>query len=138
MAGMLDSTLSRWFTPETLAARDHPGVEYARNRLLTNDAQAFAAGWRALAANDSWDRLHQIDAITTVLHATEDASISIGVSQRMAASIPGARMVHIRGPHIAQLEQWEAFEAATLDHLEWVDEVSAPNHVPSTQAATHP
>lgn len=121
MKGMLDSTLRRWFTAEALNRHDHPGVAYARERLLNDRPEAFAAAWRALAASDSWSRLHLIHAPTTVLHAAQDASVSLETNQKTAARIPGSRLTVVPGPHMVHLERWEAFQAAVVEHLDWVD-----------------
>jgi pimeloyl-ACP methyl ester carboxylesterase len=121
MAGMLDSTLQRWFTPETRERAQHPGVAYARERLLSDDPNMFAAAWRALAAVDNASRLHLITAPTTVLHAEQDASVSLERNQKMAAGIPGARLDVIPGPHMVHLERPREFSDAVIRHLDWVD-----------------
>jgi pimeloyl-ACP methyl ester carboxylesterase len=121
MAGMLDSTLQRWFTPAARELVGHPGIAYARQRLLSDSPQSFAAAWRALAAVDTAQHLHRIAAPTTVLHAEQDASVSLERNQAMAAAIPGARLKVIPGPHMVHLEQPQEFEAAVSEHLDWVD-----------------
>jgi 3-oxoadipate enol-lactonase len=120
MARVLDVTLRRWFTQDALDSVDHPGVYYARERLLRDSAESFAASWRALADNDAVGELHTLRAPTTVLHATEDVTGPIQTRKDMAARIPGARLAVISGPHMVQLERPADFEAAVLDHLDWV------------------
>jgi len=119
MAGVLESTLERWFTPAALADPHHPGVGYARQRLLADHADSFAASWRALAGNDVVHRLDRIRVPTTVVHAVEDASGPLASRQAIADGIPGARLVTVPGPHMVQLETPDAFDAAVVDHLEW-------------------
>jgi 3-oxoadipate enol-lactonase len=121
MEGMLDSTLQRWFTPETLEHGGHPAVAYARQRLLSDSPESFAASWRALAGNDAWSRLHLLRAPTTVLHAAADASVSLERNEKLAEKISGARLKIIPGPHMVHLERPEEFGAAVLEHLDWVD-----------------
>lgn len=122
MAGILDSTLSRWFTGEALRSQGHPGVGYARDRLLSHSPDSFAAGWRALAGLDLFDALSTVSARTTVLHADQDVTGSEEARMAMARRIPGSRFVTVRGPHMVQLENPDGFQAALLDHLEWLDD----------------
>jgi 3-oxoadipate enol-lactonase len=120
MAGVLNATLRRWFTWEALDSVDHPGVAYARERLLRDSPESFAASWRALADNDAVGQLHTLEAPTTVLHATEDVNGPIEMRKDMVARIPGSRLMVVPGPHMVQLERPADFEEAVLDHLDWV------------------
>jgi pimeloyl-ACP methyl ester carboxylesterase len=120
MAGVLDVTLQRWFTQEALDTVDHPGVRYARESLLRSSPGSFAASWRALAENDALAQLPTLRAPTTVLHATADVTGPVDTRKAMVARIPGSRLAVIPGPHMVQLEQPAEFEAAVLDHLDWV------------------
>lgn len=121
MEGMLDSTLRRWFTPAALAAPEHAGVQYTVKRLLSDSPEAFAASWRALAANNAIARLATISAPTTVLHAAQDAASTLESKQHMADLIPGSRLDEIPGPHMVQLESPAIFARAVRAHLDWVD-----------------
>ena len=121
MEAMVDPTLRRWFSTAALNRPNHPGVAYARDRLMSDSPEAFAASWRALAEHDAWSRLHLIAAPATVLRAADDASVPREIAQSMASKMRGPRLAVIPGPHMAQLEEWDSFEAATLEHLDWVD-----------------
>lgn len=121
MEGMLPSTLERWFTPEVRALGDaHPSVAYARQRLLSDDPEMFAAAWRALGGADFGPRLHEIALPVTVLHAESDASVSLERNEKLAADIPGARLVVIPGSHMVHLAEPELFGKAVTEHLDWV------------------
>jgi len=125
MPGILAETLERWFTPEALAAPQHPGVEYARATLLALDARAFADGWRAIATHDVRDRLSEIDVPTTCILGTADP---VGTRERVeevANGVRRGRLVEIEGPHMLHLEQPAAFSRALRDHLGTLDEVTA-------------
>jgi len=117
MAGLVEGTLERWFTRRALEAENQFGVSYARETLLNDDPRAFAASWRALADNDVWSRLDQVAVPTTVLHAASDVSVARADSKSVAERIPGAEFWVIPGPHLAHLEEPDAFEQATLSHL---------------------
>lgn len=125
MAGMLDSTLQRWFTAQAREQPDQPAVTYATERLLSDDAEMFAAAWRAIGAVDNAARIHLVAAPTTVLHAEQDASVSLERNQKMHHSIPGSRLKIIPGPHMMHLEQPQAFGDAVVEHLKWVDSLES-------------
>lgn len=117
MAATIPSTLERWFSPEALAEPDHPGVTYARRRLLDDDPKIVSAYWSAIARHDLRDRLHQITAPTTVIAATGDKAFPVGALRGLADAIPGARYVEITGPHILALENPIDLRSAIDEHL---------------------
>jgi pimeloyl-ACP methyl ester carboxylesterase len=119
MAGVLDETLRRWFTREALGAGDHPGISYARKRLLADPPESFAGSWRALAENNVLAELPTLRARTTVLHAAEDVTGPLETKTEMVGRIPDSRLVVIPGPHMVQLENPATFEAAVSEHLSW-------------------
>ncbi|MCW2720195.1 alpha/beta fold hydrolase [Pseudonocardia sp.] len=122
MTGTLDATLDRWFTPAALADPDHPGVGYARPRLLADDPEVVAAYWDAMAGHDLREHLGGIRVPTTCIGATGDASVPVAAMRALAERVPGARMREIAGPHIVVLENGPAFAAEVERHLAWVDE----------------
>jgi pimeloyl-ACP methyl ester carboxylesterase len=130
MDAVLEPTLVRWFSADGLNSPGHPGVDYARRRLLHDDPLSFGSSWRALAEDRSSAALSSVSAPTTVLHASDDASVSLDASRRVAQLIPNARLETIPGPHLAPLESFTEFETAVLSHLDWVDR-SRPSRAPS-------
>jgi pimeloyl-ACP methyl ester carboxylesterase len=122
MSGVLDVTLRRWFTPAALGSDGHPGVRYARERLLSDSPEAFAASWRALAELDAFDELPSLKVRTTVVHASGDAAGPVGAKTAMVEQMPYARLVVIPGPHMVQLENPDSFGRAVVEHLDWVSE----------------
>jgi 3-oxoadipate enol-lactonase len=122
MAGILDVTLHRWFTAGALGTEGHPGVRYARERLLGDLPEAFAASWRALAEQDASCDLPSLRVPVTVLHAESDVTGSAAAKAAMVARIPRARVAAVPGPHMVQLENPAAFGQAVIEHLDWVSE----------------
>jgi pimeloyl-ACP methyl ester carboxylesterase len=122
MAGILEVTLRRWFTPAALADDGHPGVRYARERLLSDAPEAFAASWRALAEQDAAADLSSLAVPVTVLHAEDDVTGPAAAKAAIASRIPRGRLVTVPGPHMVQLENPAAFEQAVTGHLDWVSE----------------
>jgi pimeloyl-ACP methyl ester carboxylesterase len=120
MSGILDETLQRWFTPAALGSGGHPGVRYARERLLSDSPESFAASWRALAEMDTFGQLPSLKARTTVVHAEDDAAGPIAAKAAMAEMMADARLVVIPGPHMVQLENPDVFGQAVAEHLDWV------------------
>jgi 3-oxoadipate enol-lactonase len=122
MTGVLDVTLRRWFTPDALGDDGHPGVQYARERLLGDAPEAFAASWRALADQDAAAGLPSLRVPVTVLHAESDVTGSAAAKAAMVARMPHARLAAVPGPHMVQLENPAAFEQAVIGHLDWTGE----------------
>jgi 3-oxoadipate enol-lactonase len=120
-AGMLDDTMTRWFTAGALERDpDAPPLAYARDRLLAMDAGALADTWRAIARHDVLDRLGEINVPVTCVAGRQDRSTPLPVMQDLAARLPDARLVEMDAPHMAFLERpWE-FAAAVREHLAWV------------------
>jgi pimeloyl-ACP methyl ester carboxylesterase len=117
MAGVLPSTLDRWFTPEALAADGHPGVAYARDRLLADDPEVFAAYWEMMAGHDLTEALRDVTVPATVLAAVDDLAAPVVAMKDLADRVPGARFEVIAGPHIVPLENRAGFTDAVRRHL---------------------
>jgi pimeloyl-ACP methyl ester carboxylesterase len=117
MAGVLDSTMERWFTAEALAAREHPGVEYVRKRLLTDDPAVFAAYWEAMAGHDVREAIRQLRVPVTVVAAAGDRAVPVEVMRGVAELIEGAVFEVIDGPHIVPLENPAGFADVVRRHL---------------------
>src|SRR5438128_5640823 len=118
MAGVLQSTLERWFTPEALATSGHEGVEYATKRLLADDAKTIARYWEAMAEHNVASALATINVPTTIIAGARDAAGGPGAVEPIARSIPCAVFEVIDGPHMLPLEQPREFRAAVDRHLD--------------------
>lgn len=121
--GMLDETMTRWFTSATIQ-RDplDPPVAYARERLIATDAGALADTWRAIGAHDVRERLAEITVPVTCIAGLTDVSSPLPVMTRLAEGLPHARLVTMDAPHMAFLEKPEEFSAAVRAHLQWIEE----------------
>jgi pimeloyl-ACP methyl ester carboxylesterase len=120
MAGMMDSTLQRWFTDDALAATDHPGVAYARRRLLADDPVNVAATWSMLRRSAIADLLPTISAPVTVLGGRYDRASPPERVLKLFDRIPTARLEIINGPHMLPLERPRDFADSVRRHLDWV------------------
>jgi 3-oxoadipate enol-lactonase len=122
MGPVVASTLKRWFTPEALGQPQHPGVAYARERLLAMDHHAYADAWRAMGDHQVLDALGTVGCPVTVVAGSRDASVPLVELERLHRRIPGSRLEVIDAPHMAHLERPELVTAAIVRHLAWVAE----------------
>ena len=124
MAGVLEETLGRWFTPAALAARpEHPGVAYARRTVLALEPACFADGWRAIAGHDIVARLGEIAVPTSCLAGSMDNASPLSRTREITEHVPGARFAVLDGPHMMHLECPDEFAAALSEHLRWAGEL---------------
>jgi 3-oxoadipate enol-lactonase len=121
LEGMMEMTLDRWFSEAALAADAHPGVAYARRRLLADDPEVVAAYWTAMAGHDVRDQLPAIAVPASIIAGTGDKASSEDGLRTIAETIPGGRFTAIDGPHMLPLEQPARFAALVAEHCAWVD-----------------
>ncbi len=115
MSSILDSTLTRWFTPEFMGA---DVVDRTRKRLLTDDVEGWAAAWRAISELETEPRLAEIRMPTMVIIGEKDLSVPVARAREMAGRIPGAAFHVIPGaPHMAPMEQPQLFNRLILEFL---------------------
>lgn len=118
MTGVLDSTLRRWFRPETLAeSPTHPGVAYVTTTLLALDPRSFADAWRAISAHDVVDQLARVQVPTTCVAGSDDSAAPVTRMRLMAESLPDARLVILSGSHMIHLENPRDFSRELAEHL---------------------
>ena len=123
MAGVLTSTLTRWFTAPALSRRpEAPGVTYARETLMALEPGAFADGWRAIATHDTRSGLPGVTVPTTCVMGDADAASRPARGQEIAGLVPNCRLVTLPGPHMMHLENPSGFSDALAAHLAWVQE----------------
>jgi 3-oxoadipate enol-lactonase/3-oxoadipate enol-lactonase/4-carboxymuconolactone decarboxylase len=120
MAAQLPVTLDRWFTDGALADPDHPAVRRARERLETDDPEAFAQGWLAIAGHNVRSRLPDLDLPVTLIAGREDKAAAPAALEAFQDGLPNSRLVVLDGPHILYMECPEEFSQAVRDHLAWV------------------
>lgn len=118
MSSILDSTLTRWFTPDFMGAEV---VARTRKRLLADDVEGWAAAWRAISELDTEPRLAEIRMPTLVIIGEKDLSVPVSRAREMAGRIPGAAFHVVPGaPHMAPLERPQLFNRPLLEFLKRV------------------
>lgn len=115
MASILESTLSRWFTPDFMQSEV---VAQTRKRLLSDDVEGWAITWHAISEVDTEPRLTEIRVPTLVITGESDLSVPVSRARAMADRIPGAAFHVVPGaPHMAPLERPDLFNPPVLDFL---------------------
>jgi 3-oxoadipate enol-lactonase len=118
MAAVLDSTLARWFRPQTLAQQPaHPGVGYVTATLLALDPRSFADSWRAIAGHDVLDQLPGVTVPATCVAGSDDGAAPADRMRLLADGLPDARLVVLDGSHMLMLENPRDFSAELARHL---------------------
>jgi hypothetical protein len=105
MAASVEAMLRRWFTAAALADPGHPGVCYARSRLLRDDPAAVAGCWHSMAGHDLRQDLRRVMRPITVVAGRADATSSPAADEEFAALFPLARLDVREGPHLLCLER---------------------------------
>lgn len=124
MAGVLDDTLGRWFSPGFLASDT---VARCRARLLAQDVDSWAAAWRAISELDTVPRLGRIRVPTLVLTGDADVAAPPEAARLIAENIPGAHVRILPGaPHMAPFEQPEPFASLVEGFLAGPGRFSRP------------
>lgn len=115
MAGVVDGTLERWFTP---AFRTNEAVKRVRSRLLADDVAGWSAAWHAIATFDALPRLSEVKVPAMVVAGERDAAAPMAAAATLASAIAGARLAVLPGaPHMMQIESPDAFNACVGEFL---------------------
>lgn len=117
MQAIVDTAISRFFSPETLA---HPNsyVSSIRITLLATNPVGYAGCCSAIRDMDHTGALRRIAAPTLVLVGDRDVATPWeGHGEILAREIPGARAVHLPAAHLANIEAPQKFTAALLEFL---------------------
>jgi pimeloyl-ACP methyl ester carboxylesterase len=106
-------------------AHEHPDHVAEDVLVGSQNPQPLHAGrrqWEAVEDWDAWDRLGEIRVPTLVVHGTEDRLVAVENARRLAAAIPGARLVLLEGAgHVYHSEQPDAADQAVLSFLDQVE-----------------
>ncbi len=115
MASVLQSSLERWFTPETMERRPDI-IDRVSKTVLGDDPEVQAAIWDLIANDfDVHDRLGEIHCPTLVLVGERDPSTPISASAALAEGIAGAEIQILPATsHLATIESPNAVNAALL------------------------
>ncbi len=115
MAGVVDQTMQRWFTPGFINSEP---AQRVHARLLSDDPAGWTAGWNAIAGFDALNRLGSIAAPTFVIAGELDAGAAVATTKMIADAIPGSQFEVLSGaPHMMQIENAERFTDRVMTFL---------------------
>ena len=113
-----DGALPRWFTAAFLAdAAGAARIERTRADLERTDSAAYVACCEAIAGMDLRASNTRIACPTLVIAGTKDEATPPVLSEKMVATISGARLRSIDAAHLSAVEQPEAFAALVHEFL---------------------
>ena len=113
MAGLLDSTMERWFTPRF---RSSPGAKRIAELILKTPVAGYIGCGRAIMGLNTTARLKEIRLPLLAITGEQDGAAP--GTKHIGENVPGARFVSIpQAAHIANVEQPEAFNRALREFL---------------------
>jgi pimeloyl-ACP methyl ester carboxylesterase len=112
--GWLDQVVPVLFGPKYIREQSKRLEVFARSRAnQVPDPVGTRWQWHAYESFDACDQLGQIRTPTLVLHGEHDALSPLSAAERLASSIPGARLQVLRQVgHSPNVENPSAFNAA--------------------------
>jgi 3-oxoadipate enol-lactonase len=117
MTAISESVLARWFTPE-FARQEPTTIDEMRRMLEKTPALGYAACCVAIEHLDLVDRVPDISAETLVIAGAGDPATPPRHAERIAASIPGARLVVLdEAAHLLNIERAAAVNTLLADFL---------------------
>ncbi len=117
MAGLVESTVERWFTPDSVEA-NIPILDKVRGMIRATDPTGHAGCCEALKTLSFGARLGEIRVPTLILGGEQDKGAPPEALGDAAAAIPDAEHVIIpHAGHISNLENPAAFNQALNDFL---------------------
>jgi 3-oxoadipate enol-lactonase len=108
--------LANWF-PADMLERGSPQVDPFRARLLATDPRGLAGAWAAVRDADMRRTIALIPRPTLVIAGRDDTVTSADHGERIAATIPGARLVVLPAVHLPNVERPQEFLQVVLDFL---------------------
>jgi len=127
MQGLLDSTLSRWFTQAYKEANSAKLQKIAQG-ILTTPVVGFAGCSSAIAHINTFDRLNEINCPTMIVVGIEDHGTPPEMAKKIHSQIKDS-VLHIipDASHISNVEQTEVFnqlleEFWGLEDEEFIDD----------------
>ena len=117
MAAIVDLAMQRFFSPETLAAKN-PYAASVRSVLLGTSAEGYVGCCAALRDMDHTALLPKIAAPTIVIVGDRDVSTPWeGHGEILAREISGALIIRLPAAHLSNIERPRSFTSALLEFL---------------------
>ncbi|HML12397.1 MAG TPA: 3-oxoadipate enol-lactonase [Xanthobacteraceae bacterium] len=116
MAAMVDSTMARWFPPETVKANP-PHLDKVRAMIRSTPVEGFIGCAAALADHDFRSAVATVTRPLLFIVGEKDGTTPAAMRQ-MHAQVPGSRFVELPGAgHISNMDQPALFTKAIAEFL---------------------
>jgi 3-oxoadipate enol-lactonase len=116
MQAQLESTIARWFPPETLKANP-PHLDMLRKMILDTPVNGFVGGSAALANHDFRPGMKDVKNPVLYMCGEKDGH-NAAVMRQMKQEFPAATYVELPGAgHISNMDQPARFTAAMKEFL---------------------
>lgn len=116
MAALVDSTMARWFPPETHAAKP-AHLDKVRQMILTTPVNGFIGGSAALADHNYNSAVATVTRPVLFIAGSKDG-VTPAAMKDMNARLAGSRYVELEGAgHISNLDRPAEFTRAVREFL---------------------
>ena len=117
MAGVLDTTLARWFTEPYRNARKDVMARIGAD-ILNTPVDGFAGACAAISKVDTLDRLKEIKCPVFIIVGEEDHGTPPEMARAIHENLPGSELLIIESAaHLSNVEQDEVFTVALVQFL---------------------
>ena len=120
-AGLVDSTIQRWFTAPFIA-REPAAIEKVRRMILSTGTEGFIACGSAVRDMAQTTMLLKVKSPTLIIVGRHDPACSVEQATVIHRMIDGSQMVIIEeAAHLSNIEQPRVFNGALrafIDHVE--------------------
>ncbi|MDX1482879.1 MAG: alpha/beta fold hydrolase [Alphaproteobacteria bacterium] len=118
MAGLVEETMTRWFTEPTLSAGG-ARLDRIREMIRATSVDGFIGCARALQGIDYLDRVAAISCPTLFVVGEADPAATPELIGAMHARVNGSQLIEIPGAaHISNIENPSAFNEAVIPFLD--------------------
>ncbi len=109
MQGVLESTMTRWFT-EPFRTANSPAFQAIAQGVLDTPVEGFAGCCEAIARIDTFDRLPELKCPVLIMVGSDDHGTPPEMARKIHAQIPQS-VLHIidQASHISNVEQTAVF-----------------------------
>jgi len=117
MAGVLDTTLARWFTEPYRNTRKDVMVRIGA-QILSTPVDGFSGCCAAIARVDTLDRLKEIKCPVLIIVGEEDHGTPPEMARAIHANLPSSKLKIIQSAaHLSNVEQAQVFNDAIVGFL---------------------
>lgn len=109
-------TMGMWFTKDFIAA-DPKAVDAVRAQFVQTTLDGFTGCSAAMRDMDQRETIRAVTAPTLVIVGSNDQNTSPNEAAVIVGRVPQARGIILKGSHIINVEQADAFTSAVLEFL---------------------